>query len=41
MYPSLDAKLCAAIIGKLVKESSLMVEGMNWDQAALYLAVTK
>ena len=40
LYPSLDAKQCVAIIGKLVRESSLVVEGVNWDQAALYLAVT-
>ena len=40
LYPSLDAKSCAAIIVRLVKESSLVVEGVNWDQAALYLAVT-
>ena len=40
LYPSLDAKQSVAIIGKLVRESSLVVEGVNWDQAALYLAVT-
>ena len=40
LYPSLDAKQCVAIITKLVKESRLVIEGINWDQAALYLAVT-
>ena len=40
LYPSLNAKQCAVIIAKLVQESRLVVEGVNWDQAALYLAVT-
>ena len=40
LYPSLDAKQCVAIITKLVKDSRLVVEGVDWDQAVLYLAVT-
>ena len=40
LYPSLQGEQCAAIVARLVRESSLEVEGVNWDQAALYLALT-
>ena len=40
LYPSLQSKQCAATIARMVKESTLVVEGVNWDQAALYLALT-
>ena len=40
LYPSLQGEQCAAIVARLVRESSLNVEGVNWDQAALYLALT-
>ena len=40
LYPSLQAVPCAAIIARLLNESRLVVEGVNWDQAALYIALT-
>ena len=40
LYPSLQGEQCAAIVARLVRESDLKVEGVNWDQAALYLALT-
>ena len=40
LYPSLQGEQCAAIVARMVRESSLKVEGVNWDQAALYLALT-
>ena len=39
LYPSLDGKRCAAIIARLVRESSLVVEDVNWEEAALYVAL--
>ena len=39
LYPSLDGRRCAAIIAKLVRESSLVVEDVNWEEAALYVAL--
>ena len=39
LYPSLDGKMCAATVARLVKESTLVVEDVNWDQAALYVAL--
>ena len=38
--PSLQAGPCAAIIARMLEESSLEVEGVNWDQAVYYLALT-
>ena len=40
LYPSLQSKQCAATIARMVMESTLVVEGVNWDQAGLYLALT-
>ena len=40
LYPSLQAGPCAAIIARMLEESSLEVEGVNWDQAVLYLVLT-
>ena len=40
LYPSLQAKLCADIITRMLEESRLVVEGVNWDQAVYYLALT-
>ena len=40
LYPILQAKNCAATIARLVQHSSLVEEGVNWDQASLYLART-
>ena len=39
LYPSLDGKRCAAIIARLVRESTLVVEDVNWEEAALYIAL--
>ena len=40
LYPSLQGEQCAAIVARLVRESDLKVEGVNWDQAVYYLALT-
>ena len=40
LYPSLQAKPCAAIIARMLNESRLVVEGVNWDQAVFYIALT-
>ena len=40
LYPILQAKNCAATIARLVQHSSLVEEGVNRDQASLYLART-
>ena len=40
LYPSLQAKPCADIITRMLEESRLVVEGVNWDQAVYYLALT-
>ena len=40
LYPSLQAKPCAAIIARLLNESRLVVEGVNWDHAVFHLALT-
>ena len=40
LYPSLQTKPCAAIIARMLNESTLVVEGVNWDQAVYYLALT-
>ena len=32
LYPRLQAEPCAAIIARMMEESSLEVEGVNWDQ---------
>ena len=40
LYSSLQSEACTATCARLVRESSLVVEGVNWDQAALYLALT-
>ena len=40
LYPRLQAEPCAAIIARMLEESSLEVEGVNWDQAVHYLALT-
>ena len=39
LYPSLDGKQCAAIVARLVKQSTLVIEGINWEQAVLYIAL--
>ena len=39
LYPSLDGKKCAAIIARLVRESTLVVESVNWEEASLYVAL--
>ena len=40
LYPKLQVKECAVIIARLLREGRLELEGVNWDQAALYLALT-
>ena len=40
LYPSLLVQPCATIIARMLREGDLVVEGINWDQAVLYLAVT-
>ena len=40
LYPSLEVEPCAAIVARMLKESRLEVEGVNWDQAVYYLALT-
>ena len=40
LYPSLEVEPCAAIVARMLQESRLQVEGVNWDQAVLYLALT-
>ena len=41
LYPSLQPRESAAICAKLVRESDpLVVEGVDWEEACLYLAVT-
>ena len=40
LYPSLQAEQSAAIVAGLVRESNLKVEGIHWDEAVLYLALT-
>ena len=38
-FNGLDGKRCAAIIARLVRESTLVVEDVNWEEAALYIAL--
>ena len=40
LYPSLEVEPCTAIVARMLKESRLEVEGVNWDQAVYYLALT-
>ena len=42
LYPSLQAEQSAAIVATLarVRESNLKMEGIHWDEAVLYLALT-
>ena len=40
LYPSLEVEPCAAIVARMMMESKLVVEGVNWDQAVYYLALT-
>ena len=40
LYPSLQAEQCAAIVARMLRESRLEVDGVNWDQAVYYLALT-
>ena len=40
LYPSLQVEPCADIVARMLTESSLKVEGVNWDQAVFYLALT-
>ena len=40
LYPSLDGKRCAALIAKLVKDTSLIVQDIDWEEAVLYVALT-
>ena len=40
LYPSQQAVPSAAVISRMMREGSLVVEGVNWDEAALYLALT-
>ena len=41
LYPSLQAEQSAAIVVTLaVRESNLKVEGIHWEEAVLYLALT-
>ena len=40
LYPSLEVVPCASIVARMLVESRLEVEGVNWDQAVYYLAVT-
>ena len=39
LYPSLEVEPCAKIVARMLTESSLKVEGVNWDQAVFYLAL--
>ena len=41
LYPKLQVRECASIIARLLREGRLLIEGVNWDQAVLYLALTK
>ena len=41
LYPKLQVRECAAIIARLLRDGRLVVEGVNWDQAVLYLALTR
>ena len=40
LYPSLPLEPCSRTIARLVRESTLVVEGVHWDEAVLYLALT-
>ena len=40
LYPRQQAIPCAAIIARMLREGRLVVEGVHWDEAALYLALT-
>ena len=39
MYPSLQRKSTAVICARLLRENSLSVEGVDWGDASIYLAV--
>ena len=41
LYPKLQVRECADIISRLLRKGRLVVEGLNWDQAVLYLALTR
>ena len=40
LYPSLQAEPCAAIVARMLQESRLVIEGVNWNEAVFYLALT-
>ena len=40
LYPRLEVEPCAAIVAQMLRECRLEVEGVNWDQAVYYLALT-
>ena len=39
LYPSLNTKLCGKECGRLVAESGLDIEGVDWRWATLYIAL--
>ena len=40
LYPSLQVEPCAAIVARMLQESRLVIEGVNWNEAVFYLALT-
>ena len=40
LYPNLMAKISANIVNKMLMNSDLILVGMDWEEAALYLVLT-
>ena len=40
LYPSLQVEPCATIVARMLQESRLVIEGVNWNEAVFYLALT-
>ena len=41
LYPSLDIDEVAEVVGEMVRKSDIELEGVNYEELCLYLAVTK
>ena len=41
LYPSLDIKKVTDVVADMIKESNVTLEGVNYEEAGLYLAITR